>query len=73
MGLHPAMYCTPYLISSNVVFLTGTCFIVHIFLKDPVYAVEREIMVKPRKKADKKIMKFLFYYLQDLPVLPALP
>ena len=26
MGLHPAMYCTPFLISSNVLFLTGTCF-----------------------------------------------
>ena len=26
MGLHPALYCTPYLISVNVVILTGTCF-----------------------------------------------
>ena len=26
MGLHPAMYCTPYLVSGNVAFLMGTCF-----------------------------------------------
>jgi hypothetical protein len=34
------MYFTPNLISGNVVFLTGTCFIVQFFLKDPVYLHE---------------------------------
>ena len=41
MGLHPAMYGTPYLISGDVMFLTGTGFIVQIFLKYSVCSIYR--------------------------------
>jgi hypothetical protein len=57
------MYCTPYFISGNVVFLKGTCFIVQIALKYPVYTYINQNSVMDIKIADLQVKLLKFRYV----------